>query len=163
PPPRSLPPAPDGPPALARPSPAAAGHPAQSPSTTARVVFCRPNQSLPPLSGCCQSSDLSLAAPPTLLPSPLPLPPTGRPAVRSLPRADCRCPSPPPCPRSVWCPRPPGSCDSAGSPPAAPPRSTSSAGPPPSYELPAWPRTPAARSSASALLPSPTPAPPSSA
>src|SRR5208282_642197 len=54
---------------------------------------------------------------------PLPAPPTGTPVVRFLPPADCRCPSPPPCPRSAWCPTPPGSCDSAGSPPAAPPRS----------------------------------------
>src|SRR5208282_3944273 len=114
PPPRSLPPAPDGPPALARPSPGAAGHLAQSPSTTARVVFCRPNQSPPRLSGYCQNSDSNPAAPPTPLRSPLPLPPTGRPSVRSLPPADCRCPSPPPCPKSASCPAPPGSCDSSG-------------------------------------------------
>jgi hypothetical protein len=59
--------------------------------------------------------------------SPLPPPPTGRPVVQCLPPADGTCPSPPPCPRSAWCPTPPESSDSSSSRPAAPLRSIPSA------------------------------------
>src|SRR6266849_5115890 len=92
-----------------------------------------------------------------------PLPPTDVPVVRSLPPADCRCPSPLPCPRSASYPTPPESCDSSGIRLAAPLRSTSSRSALPSRAAPAWPQTPAARSSASAPLPSPVPRLPSNA
>src|SRR5208282_3140785 len=60
------------------------------------LFFLAPVNRRLPFQAAAKNSDSTLAAPPTLLPPPLPPPPTGTLVFRSLPPADCRCPSPPP-------------------------------------------------------------------
>src|SRR5207237_4884250 len=147
----------------ARPSSAVAGHLRRSWSTTDPAGLCHSSRWPLPLLGCCQNTGAGLACPPNWRSLHRLLPPTGTPVFRFRQPADCRCPSPRPCPMSALYPEPLESYDSLHNRRVAPHRWTSSAALHPARAAPVGLETPAAHSSVSALLPSPGPMRPSTA